>query len=122
MTRGTIRMSANLGLSLGVSFGYHHLGPTGGASSTFTEFGSAEVGVVHVDQDVVLIVGIRFGYCMAKFVAHGPHSFVVLDFQHPLERQPEDAAILLSHEPDYPEPFGKRRSGLVEHSACSQRS
>ncbi|MEW6658200.1 MAG: hypothetical protein AB1424_06045 [Thermodesulfobacteriota bacterium] len=43
-----------------------------------------------------------------------------LDFQNPLQEQHRDAAFLASHQPDHPEPFGQRGSGLVEHVAGDQ--
>ena len=98
--------------------GYHHLGLASGATSTFAGLGSTEVGVVHFDQAGQLVVRIPCGPGFANLVAHGPHGFVALDFQHALQSQHGDAAFLATHQPDHPEPFGQRGSGLVEHGTA----
>jgi hypothetical protein len=55
-------------------------------------------------------------------VAHSPDGFVAFDFQHPLQGQHRDAAFLAANQPNHPEPFGQRGSGLVKHGAGSQGS
>ena len=102
--------------------GHHHLGLAGGAASTFTGFGSPEVGVVHLDQASQFIVGVPCSHGLANLVPHGPHRLVRLDLQHPLQGQHGDAAFLASHQPDHPEPLGQGGSGLVKHAASGQGS
>jgi hypothetical protein len=77
--------------------------------------------VSHLDQTSQLVVGIPFGQGFANLVAHGPDGFVAFDFQHPLQGQHRNATFLAPHQPDHPEPFVQRGSGLVKHGACGQR-
>ena len=100
--------------------GYHHLGLAGGATAAFARFGSAEGGVVHLDQTSQLVVRIPCGQGLTNLVAHGPHGFVTLDFQHALQSQHGDAALLATHQPDHPKPFGQGRPGFMKHGAGGQ--
>lgn len=101
--------------------GYHHLGLAGRSPATFAGFRSPEVGVVHLEQTSQLVVGVPFSHSLANLVAHGPHGFIGFNFQHPLQGQHGNAAFLASHQPDHPEPFVQRGSGLVKHGAGGQR-
>ena len=103
------------------TMGHHHLGLAGGAPATFAGFRSIEVGVIHLDQTGQFVVGVPFSHGLANLVAHGPHGFIGFNFQHSLQGQHGNAAFLAPHQPDHPEPFVQRGSGLVKHDARGQR-
>jgi len=48
-------------------------------------------------------------------------NFVAFNFKHPLQGQHRNAAFLVPHQQDHPEPFVQRGSGLVKYGARGQR-